>query len=173
MHTEESCYKEEGDSGVLWPEERAGTRHLGQTRGLDLPSAGRDRKRGARAKSPNSTVKLTCEETVSTADKILSTSVLRETQEDTIITREMTDLINKINSAHQSNTMVAPAREYICCCLVSVMSSSCDPVDCSPPGSSVHRDSPGKKTGVGWKVDLKNLLSSVQLLSCVRLFATP
>ena len=24
-----------------------------------------------------------------------------------------------------------------------------DPVDCSPPGSSVHRDSPGKNTGVG------------------------
>ena len=25
----------------------------------------------------------------------------------------------------------------------------CDPVDCSPPGSSVHGDSPGKNTGVG------------------------
>ena len=26
----------------------------------------------------------------------------------------------------------------------------CDPlVDCSPPGSSVHEDSPGKNTGVG------------------------
>ena len=25
----------------------------------------------------------------------------------------------------------------------------CDPMDCSPPGSSVHRDSPGKNTGVG------------------------
>ena len=24
----------------------------------------------------------------------------------------------------------------------------CDPMDCSPPGSSVHRDSPGKNTGV-------------------------
>ena len=24
-----------------------------------------------------------------------------------------------------------------------------DPMDCSPPGSSVHRDSPGKNTGVG------------------------
>ena len=27
--------------------------------------------------------------------------------------------------------------------------SLCDPMDCSPPGSSVHRNSPGKKTGVG------------------------
>ena len=25
----------------------------------------------------------------------------------------------------------------------------CDPVDCSPPGSSVHGDSPGKNTGLG------------------------
>ena len=25
----------------------------------------------------------------------------------------------------------------------------CDPVDCSPPGSSVHGDSPGRNTGVG------------------------
>ena len=26
----------------------------------------------------------------------------------------------------------------------------CDPVDCSPSGSSVHGDSPGKNTGKGW-----------------------
>ena len=25
----------------------------------------------------------------------------------------------------------------------------CDPIDCSPPGSSVHGDSPGRNTGVG------------------------
>ena len=25
----------------------------------------------------------------------------------------------------------------------------CNPMDCSPPGSSIHRDSPGKNTGVG------------------------
>ena len=25
----------------------------------------------------------------------------------------------------------------------------CDPTDCSPPGSSIHGDSPGKNTGVG------------------------
>ena len=28
----------------------------------------------------------------------------------------------------------------------------CNPVDCSPPGSSVHGDSPGKNTGVGCHV---------------------
>ena len=30
-----------------------------------------------------------------------------------------------------------------------VLSNSCDPTDSSPPGSSVHGDSPGKNPGVG------------------------
>ena len=35
-------------------------------------------------------------------------------------------------------------------CLVSQLCPTlCDPLDCSPPGSSVHEDSPGKNTGVG------------------------
>ena len=33
----------------------------------------------------------------------------------------------------------------------------CDPVDCSPPGSSVHGDSPGKNTGVGCHALLQGL----------------
>ena len=31
----------------------------------------------------------------------------------------------------------------------SVVSNSCNSMDCSPPGSSVHGDSPGKNPGVG------------------------
>ena len=31
------------------------------------------------------------------------------------------------------------------------------PVDCSPPGSSVHGDSPGKKTGVGCQALLQGI----------------
>ena len=39
----------------------------------------------------------------------------------------------------------------MCCAVLSrsVVSNSCDPVDYNPEGSSVHEDSPGKKTGVG------------------------
>ena len=33
----------------------------------------------------------------------------------------------------------------------------CDPMDCSPPGFSVHGDSPGKNTGVGWHVFLQGI----------------
>ena len=46
------------------------------------------------------------------------------------------------------------------CCAVlshSVMSDACDPMDCSPPGSSVHGDSPGKNTGVGCHALLKGI----------------
>ena len=33
----------------------------------------------------------------------------------------------------------------------------CDPMDCSPPGSSVHGDSPGKNTRVGCCVLLQGI----------------
>ena len=41
----------------------------------------------------------------------------------------------------------------LCCAVLCLVSQSCptlcDPMDCSPPGSSVHGDSLGKNTGVG------------------------
>ena len=48
-------------------------------------------------------------------------------------------------------------KEYVCVCVCVlravlsclVVSISCNPMDCSPPGSFVHGDSPGKNTGVG------------------------
>ena len=36
-----------------------------------------------------------------------------------------------------------------CAVLTQLCPTLCDPMDCSPPGSSVHGDSPGKNTGVG------------------------
>ena len=46
----------------------------------------------------------------------------------------------------------------------------CDPMDCSPPGSSVHRDSPGKNTGVGCHALLQGIFpiqgSNPGLLHC-------
>ena len=36
----------------------------------------------------------------------------------------------------------------------------CDPTDCSPPGSFVHGDSPGKNTGVGCHVLLQGIFST-------------
>ena len=54
-------------------------------------------------------------------------------------------------------------------CLVTV---SCPaPMDCSPPGSSVHRDSPGKNTGVGYHVlrDFPTQGSNAGLSHCRRI----
>ena len=35
------------------------------------------------------------------------------------------------------------------CLVTQLYLTLCDPMDCSPPGSSVHADSPGNNTGVG------------------------
>ena len=46
----------------------------------------------------------------------------------------------------------------------------CDPVDCSPPGSSVHGASPGKDTGVGCHALLQGIFPTqglnLYLLHC-------
>ena len=59
----------------------------------------------------------------------------------------------------------------------------CDPMDCSPPGSSVHGDSPGKKTAVGCCALLQGifptqgsnpgLLLCRQILYCLSLQGSP
>ena len=45
-----------------------------------------------------------------------------------------------------------------------------DSMDCSPPGSSVHGDSPGKTTGMGFHVLLQGIFSTQEsnqgLLHC-------
>ena len=44
-------------------------------------------------------------------------------------------------------------RSHMCCVCLVIQSclTLCDPMDCSPPGSSVHGDSPGKNTGADSK----------------------
>ena len=46
-----------------------------------------------------------------------------------------------------------------CVCAKSLQwcPSLCDPVDCSPLGSSVHGDSPGKNIAVGFRVLLQGI----------------
>ena len=65
----------------------------------------------------------------------------------------------------------------ICAVLCLVTQSCltfCNPMDCSPPGSSVHGDSPGKNTGVGCHALLQEIFP-IQELSpglphCRRIF---
>ena len=47
--------------------------------------------------------------------------------------------------------------DYSVCLVIQSCSTLWDPIDCSPPGSSVHGDSSGKKTGVGCHALLKGI----------------
>ena len=45
----------------------------------------------------------------------------------------------------------------VCAKLLQLCPSLCDPMDCSPLGSSVHGDSPGKNIAVGFHVLLQGI----------------
>ena len=57
---------------------------------------------------------------------------------------------NRLNLVYPDLTCFSRSTDYGGVCLVT---QSCptlrDPMDCSPPDSSVHGDSPGKNTGMG------------------------
>ena len=62
----------------------------------------------------------------------------------------------------------------VCVCLVAQLCPTlCDPMDCSPPGSSVHGDSSGKNTGVDCQALLQGIFltqeSNQGLLHCRRI----
>ena len=61
----------------------------------------------------------------------------------------------------------------VCMLVVQLCPTLCDPMDSSPPGSSVHGDSPGKNTGVGYHALLQGILptqgSNPGLLHCRRI----
>ena len=44
---------------------------------------------------------------------------------------------------------VLPWSPHLVFLVAQLCPTLCNPVDCSPPGSSIHGDSPGKNTGVG------------------------
>ena len=53
---------------------------------------------------------------------------------------------------------------YMCICFVGLVAQSCatlcDPMDCSPTGSSVHGDSPSMNTRVGCHAPLQGIFST-------------
>ena len=55
------------------------------------------------------------------------------------------------------------------CCAKSLQScpALCDAMNCSPPGSSVHGDSPGKSTGVGCHALLQRIFWTQGLNPCL------
>ena len=47
----------------------------------------------------------------------------------------------------------------------SVCPTLCDPKNCSPPGSCIHEDSPGKNTGVGCHALFQGIFPSLGIKS--------
>ena len=62
------------------------------------------------------------------------------------------------------------------CLVAQSCPTFCDPMGCSPPGSSVHGDSPGKNTGEGCHVFLQGIFPTQgwnpRLLHCGQIFLT-
>ena len=44
--------------------------------------------------------------------------------------------------------------------MLCLVTQSCDPIDCSPPGPSVHGDCPGKNTGANCHALLQEIFST-------------
>ena len=54
-----------------------------------------------------------------------------------------------------------PSRMSVLCLVAQSCPTLCNPMDYSPPGSSVHRDSPGKNAGVGCHALLQGIFSTL------------
>ena len=83
----------------------------------------------------------------------------------TLLVRGMWKRQNKIppqqNSWKWGQDGTAAAAKSLQSCL-----TLCNPMDCSPPGFSVHGDYPGKNTGVGCHTLLQDGTSAKSLQSC-------
>ena len=55
----------------------------------------------------------------------------------------------KVSCPTNQNKNMDDIEGRVLCLVTQWCPTLCDPMDCSPPGSSVHGDLPGKNTGVG------------------------
>ena len=63
---------------------------------------------------------------------------------------ESIHFLSRIREAVPSISPIKECSRLVCCCSVAKSCPTlCDPMDCSPSGSSVHGIFPGKNTGVG------------------------
>ncbi|CAI9174660.1 unnamed protein product [Rangifer tarandus platyrhynchus] len=62
-----------------------------------------------------------------------------------------------------SSDVVSATTPLVLCLIVQSRPTPCDPMDCSPPGSSVHGDSPGKNTGMSSHALLQEIFPTQRL----------
>ena len=70
-------------------------------------------------------------------------------------------LVTPQATSRLSCTEGCPRLHAMLCLVAQSCPALCDPMDCSPPGSSVHWDSPGKNTGVGCHALLQGMAQSL------------
>ena len=63
--------------------------------------------------------------------------------------RDKIPRVEAICATKRIHSYPGPVKICVLCSVAQLCPTLCNPMDCSPPGSSVHRDSPGKNTGVG------------------------
>jgi len=89
--------------------------------------------------------------------------------------REKGDLKEEIRDTVSSGSAMSGhhrlfQRRVMLCLVAQLCLTLCDPMNCSPPGSSVHGDSPGKNIGVGCHALLQGIFptqgSNPGLLHC-------
>ena len=71
--------------------------------------------------------------------------------------------IFNVNYLMSLEVSIALGNHHINVCVRSVVQSCltlCDPMDCSPPGFSVHGDSPGNRTGVDCHAFLQGIFQT-------------
>ena len=61
---------------------------------------------------------------------------------------------------HRHKISGQPTTWIVLCLVAQSCPTLCNTMDCSPPGSSVHEDSPGKNTGVGCHALLQGIFST-------------
>ena len=68
----------------------------------------------------------------------------------TICEYQLCDQLSYFQKIESSQTKQKEfTKQYVLCLVTQSCPTLCNPMDCSPPGSSVHGDSPGKNTRVG------------------------
>ena len=71
---------------------------------------------------------------------------------------DMTERLTQHCKIHHRFIILNSNFSCVCLCLVAQSCPTRDPMYCSPPGSSVRRDSPGKHTGVHCQASIQEFL---------------
>ena len=70
-----------------------------------------------------------------------------------------------LKSIQESKARPGACKSAVLCLVAQSCPTLCDPMDCSSPGSSVHRGSPGRNTGMGCHALLQGIFPTQ--VSCI------